>query len=57
MTPDLNHRPYGKILNPTWLIVTLGFFIDCFDLFLFNALRAPSLRDLVPMKFCGRVTP
>lgn len=43
---NISVRTYSKLLNPTLIIVTLGFFIDTFDLFLYNALRVPSLRDL-----------
>ena len=39
-------RPHTKILNATLIIVSLGYFIDAFDLFLFNAVRMPSLREL-----------
>ena len=46
MNSTAANRPHSRIFNPTLLIVSLGFFIDCFDLFLFNALRTPSLHDL-----------
>ena len=35
-----------KVLNATVLVVTLGYFVDIFDLTLFNMLRIPSLKDL-----------
>ncbi len=35
-----------SVFNGTVWIVGLGFFIDAFDLFLYNALRVVSLRDL-----------
>jgi putative MFS transporter len=42
--------PTGKIyhspFNITVLVAGLGFFIDAFDLFLFNVYRIPSLKDL-----------
>lgn len=39
-------RTHNKILNSTMLVVGLGYCIDAFDVFLYNALRIPSLRDL-----------
>jgi MFS family permease len=42
----MNNRPHDRLLNPTLLIVSLGNFMDAFDLFLFNALRSRSLTDL-----------
>lgn len=38
----LHHHP----LNKTVIIAGLGFFVDAFDLLLFNVLRIPSLKDL-----------
>ena len=39
-------RPHSTILNSTLIIVSLGYLVDCFDLFLYNDLRVPSLQDL-----------
>lgn len=39
-------RVHQNVLNTTLLVVGLGYFIDAFDLFLYNSLRVPSLRDL-----------
>ena len=39
-------RVHASLLNTTLLVVGLGYFIDCFDLFLYNAMRVPSLREL-----------
>jgi putative MFS transporter len=39
---NLYHSP----LNKTVIIAGLGFFVDAFDLLLFNVLRIPSLKDL-----------
>ncbi|MBP9680110.1 MAG: MFS transporter [Bacteriovorax sp.] len=36
----------NKIFNLTVLVVTLGYFVDIFDLTLFNMLRIPSLKAL-----------
>ncbi|MFM7218590.1 MAG: MFS transporter [Bacteroidota bacterium] len=37
---------YSNILNRAVIISGLGFFVDAFDLLLFNVLRIPSLKDL-----------
>ena len=37
---------HQKIFNITLLIAGLGYFIDSFDLFLYNMLRVPSLTEL-----------
>lgn len=42
----MSERAHKSVFNTTLLVVGLGYFIDCFDLFLYNALRTPSLRDL-----------
>jgi MFS transporter, putative metabolite:H+ symporter len=47
MPPTLApERLYQTVLNPTLLVVGLGYAIDAFDIFLYNALRMPSLREL-----------
>jgi MFS transporter, putative metabolite:H+ symporter len=40
------NRIYHSPFNITVLVAGIGFFIDAFDLFLFNVYRIPSLRDL-----------
>jgi MFS family permease len=42
----LNHKVYHSPFNIAVLAAGLGFFIDAFDLFLFNVYRIPSLKDL-----------
>jgi len=42
----LNHHQYKTPFNIVTLAAGLGFFIDTFDLFLFNVYRVQSLRDL-----------
>lgn len=37
---------HSSVLNLAVVIAGLGFFIDAFDLFLFNVYRIPSLKDL-----------
>lgn len=37
---------HQKAFNPTILVASLGYFVDSFDLFLFNMLRVPSLTEL-----------
>ncbi len=37
---------YNSPFNITVLVAGIGFFIDAFDLFLFNVYRIPSLKDL-----------
>ena len=37
---------YNSPFNITVIVAGLGFFVDAFDLFLFNVYRIPSLRDL-----------
>ena len=37
---------YKTVLNIAVLVAGIGFFIDAFDLFLFNVYRIPSLKDL-----------
>ena len=44
--PTTNQRIYTSPFNITVLVAGIGFFIDAFDLFLFNVYRIPSLRDL-----------
>ncbi len=41
-----NHKMYNSPFNITVLVAGIGFFIDAFDLFLFNVYRIPSLKDL-----------
>ncbi len=41
-TNKIYHSPF----NITVLVAGIGFFIDAFDLFLFNVYRIPSLKDL-----------
>ncbi len=41
-TSKIYHSPF----NITVLVAGIGFFIDAFDLFLFNVYRIPSLKDL-----------
>ncbi len=40
------HKVYNTPFNITVLVAGIGFFIDAFDLFLFNVYRIPSLKDL-----------
>ncbi len=42
MTRKLHHSPFNIVV----LAAGLGFFIDTFDLFLFNVYRIPSLKEL-----------
>ncbi len=44
MTPS--NKIYHSPFNITVLVAGIGFFIDAFDLFLFNVYRIPSLKDL-----------
>ena len=41
-----NQKVYQSPFNITVLVAGIGFFIDAFDLFLFNVYRIPSLKDL-----------
>jgi MFS family permease len=41
-----NNRIYQSPFNIAVLVAGIGFFIDAFDLFLFNVYRIPSLKDL-----------
>jgi len=45
MTTENNHI-YKSPFNIAVLVAGIGFFIDAFDLFLFNVYRIPSLKDL-----------
>lgn len=40
------NKVYHSPFNITVLVAGIGFFIDAFDLFLFNVYRIPSLKDL-----------
>jgi len=40
------NKIYNSPFNITVLVAGIGFFIDAFDLFLFNVYRIPSLKDL-----------
>ncbi len=40
------NKIYHSPFNITVLVAGIGFFIDAFDLFLFNVYRIPSLKDL-----------
>lgn len=42
----MNNKVYHSPFNIAVLAAGLGFFIDAFDLFLFNVYRIPSLKDL-----------
>ena len=42
VNPKLHHSPFNIVV----LAAGLGFFIDTFDLFLFNVYRIPSLKEL-----------
>ncbi|MFM7233755.1 MAG: MFS transporter, partial [Flavobacteriales bacterium] len=42
MNSKLHHSPFNIVV----LAAGLGFFIDTFDLFLFNVYRIPSLKEL-----------
>src|ERR1700761_2344591 len=44
MIPD--NKIYRSPFNIAVLVAGIGFFIDAFDLFLFNVYRIPSLKDL-----------
>ena len=46
MTETHEFHFHQKLLNATLVVVGLGYFFDAFDLFLYNALRVPSLREL-----------
>ena len=37
---------YNSPFNLAVIVAGLGFFVDAFDLFLFNVYRIPSLKDL-----------
>jgi len=39
-------QEYHSPFNMAVLVAGLGFFIDAFDLFLFNVYRMPSLQEL-----------
>ena len=41
-----SNKMYNSPFNITVLVAGIGFFIDAFDLFLFNVYRIPSLKDL-----------
>ncbi len=41
-----NNNVYNSPFNIAVLVAGIGFFIDAFDLFLFNVYRIPSLKDL-----------
>jgi len=41
-----NNKIYHSPFNIAVLVAGIGFFIDAFDLFLFNVYRIPSLKDL-----------
>jgi hypothetical protein len=43
---ELQEKLYTHPLNKAVVIAGLGFFVDAFDLLLFNVLRIPSLKDL-----------
>lgn len=40
------HKVYHSVFNIAVIAAGLGFFIDAFDLFLFNVYRIPSLKEL-----------
>jgi MFS family permease len=42
----MTDRIHKSVFNTTLLVVGLGYLIDAFDLFLYNAVRVPSLREL-----------
>jgi len=44
--PTTPNKIYHSPFNITVLVAGIGFFIDAFDLFLFNVYRIPSLKDL-----------
>jgi putative MFS transporter len=44
--PNRMKEQYQSPFNITVLVAGMGFFIDVFDLFLFNVYRIPSLREL-----------
>lgn len=44
--PTTNQKIYNSPFNITVLVAGIGFFIDAFDLFLFNVYRIPSLKGL-----------
>lgn len=44
--PSSRDAAYGSVFNIAVLASGLGFFIDAFDLFLFNVYRIPSLKEL-----------
>ncbi|MGF2413521.1 MAG: MFS transporter, partial [Ferruginibacter sp.] len=41
----MTKKQYGLLSLPV-IVAALGFFVDVFDLLLFNIVRKPSLRDL-----------
>ena len=41
-----SNKVYHSPFNIAVLVAGIGFFIDAFDLFLFNVYRIPSLKDL-----------
>lgn len=40
------HETNGRIFSPIVLVASLGYFVDMYDLLLFNIVRVASLRDL-----------
>lgn len=40
------HKPSNSIFNIAVLVAALGYFVDIYDLLLFNIVRVPSLRSL-----------
>jgi len=42
----MTDRVHKSVLNTTLLVVGFGYLVDAFDLFLYNAVRVPSLREL-----------
>jgi len=41
-----NHKPSNKVFNIIVLVAALGYFVDIYDLLLFNIIRVPSLRSM-----------
>jgi len=41
-----NHRSSNTVFNIMVLVAALGYFVDIYDLLLFNIIRVPSLRSM-----------
>jgi MFS family permease len=46
LTADENVSPFRYLLKVPVIVAALGYMVDMYDLFLFNIVRVPSLKDL-----------